>query len=158
KQLRQPPPAVVCLDARTARRCRHSRQCGGSAGVQPLRRAAGHANYRRTGRIHHPLGRREVPVLICVLGMAGTGKTALTRALAAKLKATRLHPGQYAWEKGFVATRFPSRAQLLAAPGLADSFLEAAGRQSSAGLVLLDGFPRSEEQARMLAATRWKPV
>ncbi len=93
-------------------------------------------------------------MLVCVLGLPGSGKSTLLRALAGRLGAQVLHPGRHAREKGLVDSGFPSRAELLAVPNLTESLLSAIAKLAP-DLVLLDGFPRSREQAKKLVATGW---
>ncbi len=97
-------------------------------------------------------------MIVCVLGMAGSGKSTLTRALAARLGGVRMHPGQFAWDKRLVATPFPSRADLLAVPQLTELFLQAVAEASLSTPVFVDGFPRNCEQARKLVESGLQPA
>lgn len=116
-------------------------------------------------------------MLICVLGLPGSGKSTLSKRLLERLQTppeenetpsagqkssskqrkavAYLHPGRYAASMGWVP-RYASRAQLAQVPQLNERFMEALGAALDAGDVITDGFPRTEEQARLLLAAGWK--
>lgn len=101
-------------------------------------------------------------MLICVLGLPGSGKSTLSKRLEQSLKALRqgsniayLHPGRFAAAQGWVP-RYASRAQLAAVPQLNERFMEALGAALAVGDVVTDGFPRTVEQAQLLLASGWE--
>jgi len=94
-------------------------------------------------------------MLILILGLPGVGKTTVLARLCQRLGASSLHPGKHAWLSGLSDRQFLSRQELLKIPGLSRSFIAAVGRALSAGPLVLDGFPRTVEQARMLSETGW---
>lgn len=102
---------------------------------------------------HSPL--RSGDGLICLLGLPGAGKTVLLRALRERLGAGCLHIGKFSALRGLADESSRKRGELLQVPGLEESFLDEAGRLLREGPVILDGFPRSPEQARMLVARGW---
>lgn len=109
-------------------------------------------------------------MLILVLGLPGSGKSTLSRRLVKRSAATTgsategaqsagltyLHPGKYARAKGWVPTDHATRAELLALPDLSESFLQAVQEALAKGSVVVDGFPRTKEQALALLATDLK--
>jgi adenylate kinase family enzyme len=88
-------------------------------------------------------------MLVLVLGLPGSGKSTLSRRLE-KRGWLYLHPGKHARAKGWVSTAHATRAELLAVKGLAESFIDAVKAAVEAGSVVVDGFPRSQEQAALL--------
>lgn len=108
-------------------------------------------------------------MLICVLGLPGSGKSTLAQRLETRLRESAgsitggaatvhyLHPGRYAYAMGWVP-RYASRAQLAAVPHLTDAFLDLLAESLSTGEVVTDGFPRTVEQARLLAAKNFDVV
>lgn len=90
---------------------------------------------------------------VCILGMSGCGKSTLVRRLAQRLAARVLHPGRFAIKRGLVKSAFPSRKELLAVPQLTEAFLSEIRSTDDGGIQLLEGFPRSREQARELVAS-----
>ncbi len=97
-------------------------------------------------------------MLICILGLPGSGKSTLAKRLEARLKSegitdgavSYLHPGRYAVAMGWVP-KYPSRAQLAAVAHLTSSFMGAVEEALKKGIAITDGFPRTVEQARLLA-------
>lgn len=88
-------------------------------------------------------------MLVLVLGLPGSGKSTLSRRLE-KRGWLYLHPGKHARAKGWVSTAHATRAELLAVKGLAESFIEVVKAVVDGRSVVVDGFPRSKEQATLL--------
>lgn len=96
-------------------------------------------------------------MIICIVGLPGSGKSTLSRKLSQRLEAPVLHPGKFAFAQGIVASPFTSRSELLAVEQLSERFLGAVGNAvTEHGTVILDGFPRTREQAKKLVETGWE--
>jgi adenylate kinase family enzyme len=94
----------------------------------------------------------------CILGMPGCGKSTLVRRLAALPHTRVLHPGRFAIKRGMVSSAFPSRRELLAVPGLTEAMLDEIVRAEDGEILLIEGFPRSPEQARKLLSANLKII
>ena len=112
-------------------------------------------------------------MLVCIPGLPGSGKTTLSNRLLALLTApdrkpeanaanqpgvTYLHPGKHAWAMGLVQTQHATRAQLLSVPDLTSSFLTAIEEALDKGSAIVDGFPRTKEQAQELIKKAWEVI
>lgn len=94
-------------------------------------------------------------MVILILGLPGSGKSTLVRALKAHYGGIALHPAKHAHRAGLTNDKRISRRQMLKISGLAESFVHAIGEALQKGVVIIDGFPRTEEQARLLQKQGW---
>lgn len=97
-------------------------------------------------------------LLVIILGLPGAGKTTQVRRLKKK-GFVGLHPGKFAYLQGLTLSQTPSREELLAIPGLTQAFLNKVDSVLKDQSVVLDGFPRSSEQAvtldRLALERKW---
>ncbi len=95
-------------------------------------------------------------MLISLLGLPGSGKSTLARALEKRLGAIYAHPGKFAVATGLIDNPFPQREELVAIANLTEKFLAHVKSALAQSVVVVDGFPRTREQARKLVETGWK--
>lgn len=93
-----------------------------------------------------------------LLGLPGCGKSTLFRQLLNSPGTIGMHPGRHAVDAGLVTSTHPSRGELLAVETqLTDSFLQALSVAILSGaVVIVDGFPRTEQQAQKLFDMGWE--
>jgi uncharacterized protein YprB with RNaseH-like and TPR domain/predicted nuclease with RNAse H fold/adenylate kinase family enzyme len=105
-------------------------------------------------RWDHSDGRPRERRAICITGVPGSGKSSVTRGLAAHLQVPALHLGESLREhaRSDVSLRSALAAGALAPEDVVKNIVDDYVQSSTASELLLDGFPRHPEQFRYVTS------